>query len=1409
MKHHLLKSVILSLILVMGVSNAWAKRYYFEVPDIDAWKGKNALYAVRLCKGAGINTGTGWERLTQWDENTYYMDFKSNTYTHFQFCRMKDNITSLEGSSWMNLQHTSCYTMPSPIQTNEDEPNLLVVGKPETYNNSYQSQPYSSNWDYQTFTAENVHIILDVTANFWRFKPADVELDYPPEYTPLLLIGDNESSMTIPMPKIENSFTIYHCYIERQIEYTGYTFIQPAEAEATNDNTPFHERCAEIDRIINKYHEETVDPNTGKTFQEIISNKHEDESTYATIVNRTKQRTKSYFEPITGNALPGNVLHNYRPGDFVDSKTYFDNISDLNKNLTIEVKVSYDGGKTYTQTGTLPLRLYTIDGKGYQPKTWSFHQDWDRMDQSTQLDLKYGGKTFSYKTKMGYRASNILMNYEALEADKYEIVEWIMNNQSSKDDPKNGKKYQPQFFEEENPVITLYIKKINDWKCTVTFNTAQLSNIPINSLEVEPNTKIAAPIIDKELQPVGMVCKWYTHPTFRTKEYEFDFDTHITQDYTLYGAWVPEAEEGDYRLLYVEQVVEKSTQKEGDEWKTVITRKKAHPSDIIKKRAESGVDTVSLHVYNNNTYQAVKNPKATNNEDKYYDSPSNSEVILQRYNGTTWEDKEHHMVFGPMETLPTMAMLPGRRNAEGNATLKYDEGIPVIQEDTKYDGNGVWNFPIVQSGNGDATLDRENIERYEGTYYIRTANAEGGWNNYTIPANHMTFSEYQASLGLGNEEFTHYFCKWVDLDKLDSKFVHYVVANDYAQAVSDTLIADRTDLFGKPLEADQQIVGNDAVLPTSANIRFSWREENNALHRAYIGSSDFSDYLVVHDASGDMGHKLYSFTDQNGLTDNKQTFNDNAHWMYQADVYAQTHAPIKLTANYPSTNSKTQYFKGTESEKTVPLIGGNVEDDTKYPIRILYDFKENHLITGYVPQEEETKDVAINTNLMMIRKNHGAANQLTMNLSNDDTDGVAVNTGYDAYGVLTFTESHLSTDNWKVTNDKTFYWISFPFDVNLKDAFGFGKYAYHWYIEYYDGAARAENGLFLDSGTYWEYVMEEDADNFVLHANQGYVLWLNVAQIQADGFFTAITKEISIYFPAAKKIANNFQTRSETINLPAQRRPEGSRREVQDSNWRLIGVPSYANTKATTSQSDINFVYIYDAKTNKYNVAQSASQIGLFQSMHAYMVQYEGNITWTTVVNEYPSLLAARQSSNSTKEQHVLRLELLRNGSKEDHTYIQLQDDKATEMFDMNLDLTKMSGSGGNIYSIIPSSSDPIQVAANVMPIEECIIPLGIKTTKATNYTFAMPDGTDGIVVDLIDYETNTRTNMLLDNYTVNLGKGTFDNRFALHVKPDKTTTSLEDVNTNTTGVKKYLIDGALYMQKDSALYDAQGKLVR
>jgi hypothetical protein len=141
----------------------------------------------------------------------------------------------------------------------------------------------------------------------------------------------------------------------------------------------------------------------------------------------------------------------------------------------------------------------------------------------------------------------------------------------------------------------------------------------------------------------------------------------------------------------------------------------------------------------------------------------------------------------------------------------------------------------------------------------------------------------------------------------------------------------------------------------------------------------------------------------------------------------------------------------------------------------------------------------------------------------------------------------------------------------------------------------------------------------------------------------------------------------------------------------------------------------------------------------------------------------------------------------------------------MNKDLTKVINKTPNLYSI---TSDKVNVAGNVIPLAETIVPLGVDLQNASEYTFAMPDGTEGMVVELIDYETNTRTNLLLDNYTVTLSAGINETRFALSIKPDKVATSVENISDEAKGAKKYIIDGNLYLQTDSALYDAQGHIV-
>lgn len=831
--------------------------------------------------------------------------------------------------------------------------------------------------------------------------------------------------------------------------------------------------------------------------------------------------------------------------------------------------------------------------------------------------------------------------------------------------------------------------------------------------------------------------------------------------------WTPPYEVGDYRLLYVDQVVEKGTG--ADSWKTVIRRTYDHPSDVVKKSAEAKRDVVSLHIF-------------TKHE--------NPEVILQQYqtveSKNQWVDIEAHMVNGPLEAAPGMAMLPGRKNAGENSSCDdfvYDDGIEIIKTNATDAGCGVWDFTIVQNGET-ATLDltSNGLKRYTGKYYIRTSSAPGQWSNYQIPENEINESHYASENFrqnnpefVENEYFTHYFCKYVDKTKTAN--VKFIIANEHGMAISKEFTQDAFTTSGGDLAGE------------NANVRFSWNQITNTCKRAYIaGSFDkTNEFLYVKPEDED---KVTTKENTNRV---KGYFNDNTNWLYYADVEAQPQARVQVVAKY---NKISQYFMGEVSGENQyeQLIGGDAtKDQTSYPIRIMYEFPEHRFVVAYMPPSTITGDVAIETPVMLIRKDHGEANQITF--SNNEKK---ITAPLPAYGTITFTEGHLK-DNNKTIYDKALYWISFPFDVNISDAFGFGKYGEDWIIEYYNGERRSIEGL-TSYNTYWEYNWNKD---YVLEAGKGYVLCLDIDKVIThflDG--ENDSEEISLYFPSTETIAWG-DIKQQGVKVVTLNPHPNTAKSATDHNWHVIGVPSYANTDETTQQNNTAFLYKYQAKDDSYIPASSKGMT--FQSMHAYMVQYAGTINWDKYIAPGTQAIAARKN-NGEQEKHALRLELSQKGKYNDQTFVTLQDDNVTTKFDLNTDLPKIINVGANIYSII--SEEKIKLAGNVLPIQETIIPIGIVTSAASEYTFAMPDGTDGIVVELIDYEANTRTNMLLDNYTINLGKGTFESRFALHVKPDKTTTSVDNLGNEATGdkVKKYLIDGVLYMQKDGALYDAQGR---
>ena len=785
-----------------------------------------------------------------------------------------------------------------------------------------------------------------------------------------------------------------------------------------------------------------------------------------------------------------------------------------------------------------------------------------------------------------------------------------------------------------------------------------------------------------------------------------------------------------------------------------------HPGHYLKKHSETQTDTVSFFIYHN----------------------QHPEIIVEECTNIT-------------DGKPTWARVNG---------ITTNPAASITE-------TGVYNFFLQQiEGQTTPTLVNQAMP-YTGNYYIRTDAAEGGWDSFRQKSNQITYSSFADA----HSNFNHYYCKYIEA----GRNVKFTIANDYSYCISDTL---DNDLI---IEKGQSSPG---CLPINANVRFGWDSNTNEISRAYIkGAGMTSDrFLVLQGQDNNLtdanGAVIPVGTgDRTGLLANEEILVDQQNWIYQVDVTANNSTFIKLVADY---NETTQYFKG-DADNYTRLLSSSAS--TNYKIRLIYDFKSNHLVTAWLAGGKTVgSEQVLGADMMVIRKNQRPAEQLNFNPTDSKMDEVGT-----GYAVMTFTKAYiqnLQEDNVnplpdaekKSERERSLYWVSFPFNVKVSDVFGFGEYAEHWILQYYDGAERAEKGLFSDSGTYWKYIFDTDTE---LEAGKGYVLVLDLNKIE----FLHGANEVSLYFPstgALNTISGQLPTAAYVPEYWCNIDREWTEGETTyhhkytDSHWNLIGVPGFADItdfnveRCWFTQYDASFYYAFDLKNSTYTVASAATN---FQAMYSYMVQFAGTINWvskTVTGVPQPTELAARRNSNSDEPERVaLRLELAQGEEVADRTFVQLQQEGATANFDLSLDLTKIMNSGfSNIYTLTDSLK--IQVAGNALPMEETVVPVGVNIAAAGEYTFRMPDGTEGMVVELIDYEANTTTNLLLDDYTVNLPTGCNETRFALSIKPEKTATNVGNIGgtmNDGQGVRKFIIDGKLYLQKDGMLYDAQGHIVR
>jgi len=747
---------------------------------------------------------------------------------------------------------------------------------------------------------------------------------------------------------------------------------------------------------------------------------------------------------------------------------------------------------------------------------------------------------------------------------------------------------------------------------------------------------------------------------------------------------------------------------------------------------------------------------------------------------------------------------------------KYGENLDL----SSVPGTGIYNFEVTQNGSKVASAAAAGA--YDGNFYIRTDASDGGWLNYISSGkNLMTYSEYAEE----NSGFTHYYMRFVTT----GSNIKFCIANDYSERLTEDCVSDYY---------------TNEWIEANGNVRFMWDHRTNKVSRAYIsGSSIVSDRFLVLEGSS----KMYNESGQalttagggkvSGLNDNEMNFGDDQNWIYEATIKAEPKAKALLTAKY---NNKIQYFGGSgpTNADSVLLIDGTGTD--KYKMRIVYDFKTNRLIKAFIPEGTITAALPINADMMVIREHQGEAQQVQFSGSGALSEVKTV------YGAMKFNKytvngkekegGHAATGDSRYKRD--LFYISFPFDVKLSEAFGFGTYGTHWIIEYYDGKGRAEKGFWADSPSNWKFVMPKDRYNFTMNAFEGYILALDLDEMtETSSVWDNGVEDVYVYFPSDGYVSNISATeRLVEIDQDGYECTIGPRfaggddRRVKDSYWHCIGVPSFANYNrdlsdvkeggTTIDWRSTSMPYLYEVNWSDNSLDVTSSATFNFKATWSYLVQYAGESIYWSAVNVTPAAGGAPQRNPDAPKDAEYRIELRQNDKMVDQTFVRLSNDEhVTTGFEFNYDLSKeFNKNKANIYTMVTTQMvdgpSITETAGNVLPMSEqtTVVPVGVKIATAGDYTFAIPEGTNGVGVTLIDTETGVSTPLSALDYTINLSAGTYDNRFVMEISPvQEISTDLEssEFSSQNSDVRKVMIDQILYIVKDGVMYDARGARVQ
>lgn len=737
---------------------------------------------------------------------------------------------------------------------------------------------------------------------------------------------------------------------------------------------------------------------------------------------------------------------------------------------------------------------------------------------------------------------------------------------------------------------------------------------------------------------------------------------------------------------------------------------------------------------------------------------------------------------------------------------------------------------------------------YPGDYYINTDRAfgqgEGDWKHYQdmteAERDSAQLTYFAPNEALFTDRYNYYWVEWYPKEGTDNVAADNArarIGNIYNQHITNTIVND------------DRLATANATLPKAANVRYGYNPHTNTIYRAIIGGSadDGGQFLTLHaKESGE----LMKYGTETDLSTTSGTFADISNWCYEIDVTAKkgtgtntSEVEAYVQAVY---NGQTQYLFGTEPSKENPeeevpicrnLLSSNSTMDECH-MRVIYDFRTSRITAGWLIDEDVTIDKAdqsLDANMMIIRKGNNDAPTIT--LGKDADKDYTLEHINQIYTVL-----EIDRDEWQAANDigNIFYWISLPYDCYITDIFGIPGYGKNgkWVIQRYRGDMRAKHGWFIETPTFWANM--NAVSGAKMEANRGYVVRLNLeesdfknVEVDGDGDGGKVDKSIlRLYFPSRNDTPFTLEKMALTTDVPEHNRAEVStdkRRQTEDSNWNVIGVPGFnARTidtwtlkKGTQPPHEVVegenlYYYSWKWEDGKGKYTPQSSQDVTFLPTQAYMVQFAGTITWAETSAVPQMLMAPQQRTQKIDE---VKIDFSNAAATTDHTYVQLTEG-VTKMYDLNRDLGKIINEGlPQIYTLGEAAvmengtqvgTEQARFAANNLPIESQSVALGIQAPAAGEYTFSMPNVPAGVTPTLYDSKENKTVNLMFDSYTVTLDAGTDETRFILQLNIQKTPTGDEKPTANDewhiTQIGNELLISGVDDNVGICLYDALGR---